>query len=270
MPDALERAGRVAAVGGLRALPVHADGDQERDPDPVRDRLPAGVRRRRWPAPSITSSCAAWLDAPPTAVLAAEVRYLAPAAAPGARPPPSGSRSRRARSRSCGARRARSESATRRLDVGLRLTAQLAAGRRLRGRAAGGEPHPLRRRPRPRRRARPLAALDPPADAGLRRAGSSRRWSARARASTRFRCWSPPPTTPSWARPSCCPNTPRSRPRAGRAVRLHRDRGGAAAARADADRRRARGDRRGRPAVPRWWRGPRRRRPTTSSRCTAG
>ena len=36
---------RLAALRGLRALPVHARGDQERDPDPVRDRLPAGLRR---------------------------------------------------------------------------------------------------------------------------------------------------------------------------------------------------------------------------------
>ncbi len=32
------------AVGGLRALPLHAGGDQERDADAVRDRLPARVR----------------------------------------------------------------------------------------------------------------------------------------------------------------------------------------------------------------------------------
>ena len=34
-----------AAVGGLRALPVHAGRDEERDADAVRDRLPAGLRR---------------------------------------------------------------------------------------------------------------------------------------------------------------------------------------------------------------------------------
>ena len=38
-------AGRLAALRGLRALPVHARRDQERDADPVRDRLPAGLRR---------------------------------------------------------------------------------------------------------------------------------------------------------------------------------------------------------------------------------
>ena len=37
--------GRLAALRGLRALPLHARGDQERDADPVRDRLPARVRR---------------------------------------------------------------------------------------------------------------------------------------------------------------------------------------------------------------------------------
>ena len=36
-----------AALRGLRALPVHAGGDQERDADPVRDRLSAGLRGRR-------------------------------------------------------------------------------------------------------------------------------------------------------------------------------------------------------------------------------
>ena len=41
------RAGHDAAVGGLRALPVHAGRDEERDADAVRDRLPAGVRGRR-------------------------------------------------------------------------------------------------------------------------------------------------------------------------------------------------------------------------------
>ena len=40
-------AGRVAALRGLRALPVHARGDQERDADAVRDRLPARLRAPR-------------------------------------------------------------------------------------------------------------------------------------------------------------------------------------------------------------------------------
>ena len=39
-------AGRLAALRGLRALPVHAGRDQERHADAVRDRLPAGLRGR--------------------------------------------------------------------------------------------------------------------------------------------------------------------------------------------------------------------------------
>ena len=38
------RARRHAALRGLRAVPVHAGGDEERDADAVRDRLPAGLR----------------------------------------------------------------------------------------------------------------------------------------------------------------------------------------------------------------------------------
>ena len=41
------RARRHAALRGLRALPVHARRDQERDADAVRHRLPAGLRGRR-------------------------------------------------------------------------------------------------------------------------------------------------------------------------------------------------------------------------------
>ena len=44
MTDQLERADRFAAVGGLRAVPLHAESDQERHPDAVRDRLSAGLR----------------------------------------------------------------------------------------------------------------------------------------------------------------------------------------------------------------------------------
>ena len=44
-----ERGGRpsrlLAALRGLRALPLHARGHEERDADAVRDRLPAGLRR---------------------------------------------------------------------------------------------------------------------------------------------------------------------------------------------------------------------------------
>ena len=40
------RARRLAALRGLRAVPVHAGSDQERDADAVRDRLPARLRGR--------------------------------------------------------------------------------------------------------------------------------------------------------------------------------------------------------------------------------
>ena len=42
--DGARAARRLAAVRGLRALPVHARGDQERDADAVRDRLSARLR----------------------------------------------------------------------------------------------------------------------------------------------------------------------------------------------------------------------------------
>ena len=41
---ALEELARHAALRGLRALPLHAGRDEERDADAVRDRLPAGLR----------------------------------------------------------------------------------------------------------------------------------------------------------------------------------------------------------------------------------
>ena len=46
MTDRLEELVDVAAVGGVRAVPVHPGRDQERHPHPVRDRLPAGLRGR--------------------------------------------------------------------------------------------------------------------------------------------------------------------------------------------------------------------------------
>ena len=63
MSDAARAARRLAALRGLRALPVHAGGDQERDADPVRDRLPARLRGRRDPTPSTTCGCECVLEA---------------------------------------------------------------------------------------------------------------------------------------------------------------------------------------------------------------
>ena len=69
------RAGRLAALRGLRAVPVHAGSDQERDADAVRDRLPARLRRGRSTRPTTTSSCSASSRA--GARSTAEVRFLA-------------------------------------------------------------------------------------------------------------------------------------------------------------------------------------------------
>ena len=46
MPEPLEAARRLAALRGVRALSLHAGGDQERHPDTVRDHLPGGLRSR--------------------------------------------------------------------------------------------------------------------------------------------------------------------------------------------------------------------------------
>ncbi len=66
----------VAALRGLRALPVHARRDQERDPDPVRDRLPAGVRRGSCRPRSTTCGSTACSPPSPRPSCRATVRFL--------------------------------------------------------------------------------------------------------------------------------------------------------------------------------------------------
>ena len=59
MSVAARRARRHAAVRGLRALPVHAGRDEERDADAVRHRLPAGLRGGQPAHVRPRSSCSA-------------------------------------------------------------------------------------------------------------------------------------------------------------------------------------------------------------------
>ena len=186
MTDRARGARAVAAVGGIRAVPLHPGRDQERHPDPVRDRLPAGLRGRRSRAPSTTSSSACVLRRPADAVLSAEVRFLAPSGErhqaraatvrlPGAMvgalarpaPPRSG--------RPCLRRRTRPP-----LVVGLRLGAQPLPRRRIRGGTPRREPDRRLQRPGPRRRAGPLAALDASGPARRPAGGSCRRSSGPA------------------------------------------------------------------------------------------
>ena len=142
MADHLEQLRRVAAVGGLRAVPVHPGRDQERHPDAVRDRLPAGLRGRLRGDVRPRSSCAARSRPEPDATLEAEVRFLAP-------------RGERHQARASGASslgrwRWASAVAERDARAAGALDAALGGARRagcatLRCAAAGREPHGLRR-----------------------------------------------------------------------------------------------------------------------------
>ena len=70
-----------AALRGLRALPVHAGRDEERDADAVRDRLPAGLRGRRRRTPSTARGCSSCSSRPrPTRRSAASSRSWSRAA----------------------------------------------------------------------------------------------------------------------------------------------------------------------------------------------
>ena len=57
--DSAGRPGLVSALRGLRALPLHAGRDEERDPDTVRDRLSRLRMRRGAGPPSTTCRCSA-------------------------------------------------------------------------------------------------------------------------------------------------------------------------------------------------------------------
>ena len=236
----LERARRLAAVRGLRALPLHAGRDQERDADAVRHRLPAGLRGRRARRPSTTAARSASRSGPARRC-AAEVRFLQAA---GERHQASSAASTLAGA-GRGATfafdgldgRAGCAPRTRRPDAG----DACAVREHDRGR---------RRRRRAPRRCDALAALDPRRRCARRGGRFISPLERRDGGCENVNTW-PVLATPDddacSARRSCCPTTRRSRRRAAGPLRRHRDRGGAAAARPGAQRRRARGDRRAGP-----------------------
>ena len=136
---------RLAALRGLRALPLHAGGDQERHAHAVRDRLPARLRAdaRQHLRPSRAAVRGRGRGG-------GERRGALPGSqrrAPPGRAAAAGGRGRVRRGRPVGADAARAEAA--------------------RGRAAARvlprrEPHRGGGGPRPRRRHRAVADLDPP------------------------------------------------------------------------------------------------------------
>ena len=195
------RARRHAALRGLRALPVHAGRDQERDADAVRDRLPAGLRGRqrrdvRPPADRVRRSAAT------------SVRGRGPLPPGQRRAPPGRGPPRRPPSISSGRQR-------RRLRVRLPPRPRVDRLRRRAHDDPRGEPHRGPLRPRPGRGAAALASSPPTSSAASRAGASSRRWRpTAARTSTRGRCSPRRRTTPCSAPRSCSPTTRRSRRRA--------------------------------------------------------
>ena len=76
MSDLPREPRRLAALRGLRALSLHAGGDQERDSDAVRDRLSARLRASAARRPSTTSGSNACSPPPTARGLRATVRFL--------------------------------------------------------------------------------------------------------------------------------------------------------------------------------------------------
>ena len=74
--DERRAARRLAALRGLRALPLHAGGDQERDADPARDRLPAGLRGAQPLRPRTRCGSRCVLEHGADATVAGSVRFL--------------------------------------------------------------------------------------------------------------------------------------------------------------------------------------------------
>ena len=188
--DAARAARRLAAVRGLRAVPVHAGRDQERDADAVRDRLPAGLRGELPEHVRPRSARVRCVEpAPATRCSAREVRFLAPSGerhqAQPQRRVELRRRSARRRSAEHGAVRAGG-----RLHAARRSSARRCEPARTRSRCCvenrtrcpAGSTAPARSRARCSRRT---------ARARSRRALPARRSSARARASTRSRCSRP-------------------------------------------------------------------------------
>ena len=235
--DERRRAGRLAALRGLRALPVHAGGDQERDADAVRDRLPARLRAGRSTRPTTTSSCGACVEGDGEITR----RGALPAAERRAPPAPS-------RTRIAGSRGASSSASVAVRDRG--STVEPRRRRRRRGVLPGREPHAG---------ARPGST----AAEALRHSLISTHPILRVTGGARFVSQLDAPcdsvnTWPVLASPDddvmlgaaiVLPGPPADRAREPRQpLRQHRDRGGARPARAGAERRRARGDRAAGPA----------------------
>ena len=134
-----ERAARaprlLAALRGLRALPLHAGRDQERDPDPVRDRLPARLRGAQPGAPSTTCGSSACSRPDAERELTATVRFLQAAGERHRRS--SGGSSWPARSPSSARRRAGDRVRVRRRAAAPRPGAAARRAARARGACAG-------------------------------------------------------------------------------------------------------------------------------------
>ena len=253
----VERARRLAPLRGLRPLSLHAGSDQERDADPARDRLPAGLRRSQLlpPRPRCGSRCV--LEHGAGRSVSGSVRFLqasgerhqgssgrsscrAVAVGELAEEPVGGRSSSTASGGSSGRVRMRAEpldDGVARVKLCVHNTTELERGRRRRPHAgAAREPALDPRRAAGRRR--PVHLADRERRAARRRGGRLRErqhlaGARLARGRRRARRRDVP------ARPS--PDRPRE-PR--QPLRQHRDRGGAAAPRADPERGGARADRR--------------------------
>ena len=248
MHEALEQLARLAALRGLRALPLHARSDQERDPDAVRDRLPARLRGAQPDAPSTTCGSSACSRPAPDAEL--DGRRCAScrprASAKGASSAGSSSPPTPLAELADGGGRAEFEFERR---AALARPGALRAERSTAGRWRGCElcVHNTTDRPRPARSSAPrrccASLLSTHVVLEAEAGASSRRWSATAPPAPRSRLRERQHLA--GARLARRRRGPRrgdraARPPADRAreprqpVRQHRDRGGAAAARAGA------------------------------------
>ena len=219
---------------GYALYPYTPGGDQERDADAVRDRLPAAPTPPAWPSTfdHLELRCVLRCDGGARRV-AAEVRFLAP---PGERPP--GAEQRLALPpATVVAVAARGWSA--RPTVAGALTVALATVGRARSRTAELEivlrvenRTPCADGSRPGRRARPARCSRPTRCCASTAAASSRRSTGRAASVNTFPVLARRRRRRGGRRGDRAARPPADRAREpGRAVRLDRDRGGAAAAR---------------------------------------